>query len=797
MTIDGNTQPTASSFSDQEMAVALLELANELAWATSLDTFQIVYINQAAAAMFNVAKPSDQPDLSLLSQLDWVQQIHPDERDGLLQSLRAISQTGTFNHEFRIDRGEADWVWVKARFTLCGGAGGHPKFIGVLARDQTRQLDAQRKLDEAEAVYLNLVESLPIFVFHKDLDGKIVFVNQRYCDELGQSRDQLIGKSDFDLFPEMAEKYRRDDAWVLATGKAFHDTESHPKGHDMTYVEVLKSPVFDADGQPIGIQGMFWDVTARKKQEHELLHAKEMAESASRAKSDFLANISHEIRTPLNGIIGITDLLLGSVREKEHREYLELIQTSSDALLRLINEVLDFSKIESGKMVLDNQRFAFRESMGETLRSLAIRAHGKNIELIGSIAPEVPEQVIGDLGRLRQVLINLIGNAIKFTHEGKVELQVHRVHANQDKVTLEFIILDTGIGIPAEKLDLIFAEFEQVDTSTTRKYGGTGLGLTIASRLVQLMGGNLVVQSELGKGSRFSFLAEFHCVAMVEGVPLPEQSGLSFSKQDAIRTQTTVACEGDQRPLQVMVVEDNMVNQKLAKGLLEKGGHHVTIAETGVKALELYPKQSYDLVLLDIQMPEMDGYEACKHLREIQHRAGVWVPIVALTAHASHEDRMRCLSAGMDEYLSKPIQPAKLFELIEKLTGHRSSMGEPSKRERKKAHHVDWQHAFDTVGGDQSLLVELIEVFIKDHQRMLQSIESAIKKQDAKELRLNAHALKGALTHLGGRQPAEFTLHLEAAGKDQDLSSATEWLEKLKQSLNDVIQEMNQFLSKN
>ena len=904
-----------ASVSDADMAAGLLLLVSEMTWALSLDGQRILFLNPVAETVLG----SQNTELDLQSD-SWLTSIHPDDRLALQQNLLEIAELRQFSRELRITRSTDLEVWVKAKFQLILDAEGRPSFVGVTAKDVTKRIDAERQLEESQAIYHSLVESMPINVFRKDRDGRIVFANQRYCNELNMSLSQLVGKTDYDLFPEMAHKYVKDDAWVLQTGLAFHDIESHPAGHeDLSYVEVLKAPVCDASGRRIGIQGMFWDVTARKKAEQALRHAKELAESASRAKTDFLANVSHEIRTPMNGIIGITELLLTSIREKEHREYLELIQSSGESLLTLINDILDFSKIEAGKLQLESKRFSLRDSLGDTLRSIAVRAHAKQLELIVNFAADVPDEIVGDLARLRQVIVNLVSNAIKFTDRGEVEVDVSTLKLRDGHARLKFTVTDTGIGIPANKLKLIFVEFEQVDSSTTRQYGGTGLGLAIASKLVTLMGGELKVDSVVGEGSRFTFEVDVHFAETFFEQPLEGLRGQSvlmvvrnakqrvalnniFSRafvrthqaiattdametlKQLVRQQTpaaAVVCDAelDQdsgtelirsmrqvpslahtpvimltravshqtvvnreqlgiddllikpvkekdlltslalalgllndittaqgsaygriepslEPLVVLLAEDNRVNQKLVVGLLEKQGHRITVAHNGRQAVELYPQNAFDLVLMDVQMPEMDGYQATHEIRQLQTRLGVRVPIIALTAHASPDDRKRCLAAGMDEYLSKPIRAQDLFVLIEKLTGHRSALSGPGASASTHQNCVDWEHAFDTVGGDRPLLQELIAVFLKDQSKMESSIERAIQRNDEKELRLSAHSLKGALTHLGGREPARIAGELELLAKNEDLAAAQELLPKLKASLENVSREMKQFLAK-
>jgi two-component system sensor histidine kinase/response regulator len=776
-------------------------------------------------------------------------------------------------------------------------------------------------LEGAQGVYQTLVESFPIKVFRKDLEGKIVFCNRLYCEGMNRPFEELVGKTDFDLFPEMAEKYRRDDAWVLSTGLTFHDIERHPVGlHDECYVEVLKAPVLNAQGTPIGIQGMFWDVTARKKAEQALLLAKELAEKAGRAKTDFLANVSHEIRTPMNGIIGMTDLLLSQKLEKEQREYLELIKFSSESLLTLINDILDFSKIESGKVRLDSKRFSLRDSIGDTMRSLAVRAHAKNLELIFAVSPQVPDQIVGDLDRLRQIIVNLAGNGIKFTDAGQVELKIELVGLDQGIARLEFSVIDSGIGISEQDCQRIFAEFEQVDSSTTRKQGGTGLGLAIASRLVNLMGGQLTVESQLHNGSRFAFTLDCYCDDSFIAQPLLElygkkvfvvvthprlkqvlsqtlssagldvvlaenldqaleawsgspdsqppadvllvdldalgASGLTAIRQfqqrefpvtPAVIVLTRVVSgrmlgtEGEidsvllkpvkeyellsaigvslgileeqetgnrsgisggsgigiassVKPLNILLAEDNLVNQKLAVALLRRQGHQVLVAENGVEAIEIYLQQAVDLVLMDIQMPEMDGYQATASIREIQNRTGIWAPIIALTAHASDDDRQRCLKRGMDEYLAKPIRPELLYEMIEKLTGHRGQPQPSALPSQSSAPMVDWQHAFNTVGGDRGLLQELIQVFLANQSRMMLAIKTALDRKDPGELRLVTHSLKGALTHLGGREAAAIAAEMELTSRTEDLDQAGALYNQLVSKLADTLEELKRFM---
>jgi PAS domain S-box-containing protein len=495
-----------------------------------------------------------------------------------------------------------------------------------------------------------LMDNLPDLIYFKDRESRFTAVNRLFLYRAGfKDQSEIIGKTDKDLYAdEHAFAALADEQKIIATGQPIvgvEEKECWPDGHE-TWVSTTKVPWRDASGNVIGTFGLSRDITARKLGEKNLKAANEAAEKADRAKSEFLANMSHEIRTPMNGVIGMTGLLLDSDLDSQQREVAESIRTSADTLLKIINDILDFSKIETGKLTFQILNFDLIEAVEGTLDMLTERAQLKEIKLVGTILPRTPTRLRGDPGRLRQILTNLIGNAIKFTETGEVVVRVSKERETETYAVLRFEVQDTGIGISPEAQPRLFQPFSQADGSLTRKYGGTGLGLAISKQLVEMMQGQIGVQSRQGRGSTFWFTAQ-----------LEKQASTLLGPSTTPRTlaRALIAPSLRSQQIRVLIAEDNTVNQRVTFGQLKKLGYSADVVPDGLAVLRALDRTHYDIILMDCQMPEMDGYEATQRIRA---RTGDFPQphIIAMTAHAMQGDREKCLAVGMNDYISKPVQ---------------------------------------------------------------------------------------------------------------------------------------------
>jgi two-component system, sensor histidine kinase and response regulator len=802
----------------------------------------------------------------------------------------------------------------------------------ILLSRADRRFWAERQLLET------FLEHIPENVYFKDLESRFLRISLKKAAALGLTdASQAVGKTDSDFYrsEHATEKYA-DEQEIIRTGLPLlgKEEESTVVNGRQIWVLTNKAPLRDQRGRIIGTMGISHDITDRRLAELELAHKAEelkrtnaslehfakAAEAANRAKSEFLANMSHEIRTPLNGVIGMTELALQTELTREQREYLETVRFSAESLLGVINDILDFSKIEAGKVELEAVDFDLRECMDSTLKTLALRADEKGLELLCDVSPNVPNLLRGDPNRLRQIVVNLVGNAIKFTHEGEVALKVDVDGSHDDRHNLHFIVSDTGVGIQPGKLESVFESFSQADTSTTREYGGTGLGLTISRRLVEIMGGRIWVESEFGKGSAFHVTVELESgeeLAVAANTELAEpgvlkgtsvlivddnrtnrrilegllihwgmkptlasdgesalhallaarQNGHPFQliltdmhmpkmdgfeliervkteassrtaaimmltsgghRNDAARCrdlgvaayllkpvrqaelresiERVLGASADDRQgplittrtleqhrdvksaLNILLAEDNDVNQKLAARLLEKRGHRVVVVANGRQALDALRQRHFDLVLMDVQMPEMDGIEATAALRSSEKETGRHQAVIAMTALVMHGDRERCLAAGMDGYLSKPIRPYALDEVLERCMEQKQQSNTPSEGDLKAAAQlprtserepIDGPELLERVDGDREFLVELLNLFREDGPKQLGEIKRALEKEDAGDVQREAHSLRGTLANLSARSAADLAADIEQAVISEDLPRAEAALESL------------------
>lgn len=648
--------------------------------------------------------------------------------------------------------------------------------IGALAFSFNEML---KRLHDREASLKTTLEDLKereariSSIVNTTVDGIITIDEERIIESFNQAAEKIFG-------------YKAGE--VIGNNVSILMPEPHRSGHDQyvqTYLKSGKSKVLGAawevlgrrkDGSMFPIElsvseadlgarriftGILRDITERKKAEEELQKAKETAESANQAKSDFLAGMSHEIRTPMNAIVGMAELMMETPLNDEQKRYVETLQNAGENLLNIINDILDISKIEAGYLELESTKFNLQELLDKACDIMAMRAHDKGIGLSCNVLPEVSVHLIGDPVRLRQVILNLLGNALKFTDKGEVVLEVSKQISDSTTVTLLFSVRDTGIGIPEEKIDKIFEKFTQADSSTTRKYGGTGLGLTISRRLVELMGGTISVTSKVGEGSTFYFTASFQSQ---EDKPQHVPPLQDMDAEDL----TVQHVPDDLKPLRILLVDDSEDNRLLILSFLKKTPFTIDIADNGRAAVEKYKASTYDIVLMDIQMPVMDGYAATKEIRQWENmHSRKQTPVIALTAYVLKEEIRKSYDAGCNAHLAKPIKKKDLLTVIIKYTG-KSSKNERTNRAMEKG-HVNTQGKY-TVKIDEDL-EDLIPGYLENRYRDIKTIEEALEKGDLETIRILGHSMKGSGGGYGFDTITEIGKTLEDAARGADITA--------------------------
>ncbi|MGA1867411.1 MAG: response regulator [bacterium] len=811
--------------------------------------------------------------------------------------------------------------------------------IAVLFLSKKAISQAKDSAERENAKLCAMVSNMEDGVIFADSENRIVEVNERFCKLMGKTREQIIGSSieNFHQGKILHSITEKINSFCKEPGSK-HSTVQRSLGE--AEVIMRMQPIYREDKYD-GVLLTVIDVSELVKSKREIEYINQQlektientnrmtieAELANLAKSQFLANMSHEIRTPMNGVIGMTGLLLDTLLSKEQREYAETIKKSAGSLLAVIDDILDFTKIEAGKLYLEMIEFDLRVTVDDMIEALAIRAQEKGIELLCMIDAAVPSLVKGDPGRLRQILINLIGNAIKFTHEGEVFLHITLEHEDDDKVLIRFAVKDTGIGIPTNKIKGLFQAFTQADASMTRKYGGTGLGLAISKQIAELMNGQIGVKSDEGRGSTFwvtallekqpsleerellienedelllqdlrilvvddnntnrqvlaSMLSHYKCkheevpdaktaltklresveaqdpfhIAIINKI-MPNIDGEALGKiikydpkikdtklimmtsigkrGDALRMtkigfaaylvkpvkqsqlldclkavnyhvyKSTISsappiitihslAEDNKRKIRILLAEDNLINQKVALKILDKLGYRVDAVGNGLEATDALKSTPYDLVLMDIQMPEMDGFEATAAIRDPD--TGVrnpHIPIIAMTAHAIKGDREKCIEMGMDDYVTKPISPNKLAKIIVKWLSNNPSADQEMNEKKQPAETIIFDKAdfLNRVDGDEEFLAQLIEDFLKMAPELITSLKEALEKDDIQLARRHIHTLKGVSSNISAIALEEALLQMEKAMKSKNLNRLPEMhaaviqeFETLKQTL--------------
>ena len=689
------------------------------------------------------------------------------EAEAIREFDRLIIETGeTRTYEGMGRCGGLTRTFFSTKSPLRGPDGSITGVVGV-ARDMTDRKQAEREIRFNEQRYRSLVEAITAIVWHTPSSGEFDVEQPSWTAFTGQSFEELRGSG---WLTAVHPDDRADTAriWSAAVaGRSIYELEHRLRAADGSYrsMMVRAVPILADDGSIAQWIGVHTDITASRQAEAELLRAKEAAEAATRAKSDFLATMSHEIRTPMNGVIGMTEMLLSTPLSSPQQEIARTIQHSGEALLTIINDILDFSKIEAGKLEFEEVEIDLLELVRGTTELMQPQAEAKGVPIFSDLDRTVPRLVRGDGGRLRQVLLNLLSNALKFTARGEVRLQVSVDHDNADRATLRFRISDTGIGFGPEVQERLFRAFSQADSSTTRKFGGTGLGLAICKQLVERMSGEIGCQSTPGRGATFWFTVQLGKPAARRALPLHAEPPPGASLQ----TPMGVAS----RELRILVAEDNVVNQRVVQHQLRLLGYAADIVPNGRAALDALRASRYDLVLMDCHMPELDGFETTRRIRAAE---GHQPHIIAVTASAMQGDRELCFAAGMDDYVTKPLRAASLLDVLSKVPLAPTASIDPAALA-----------VLDELaeGGSPDIVTELVQSFASSTSQLLR--EGRATPNDPAHLRMIGHTLRGSCSNFGAARMEALCLKLEQLDHAQAPAQSPDLLDAIEREFRNVL----------
>jgi len=749
-------------------------------WIYRTGDLRIIDVNQAAIRQFGW--PCEEFVGLCVSSIRM-----PGETEAVEAELRTVSASHQRTKPFRYRRKNQSEIWVELS-SIDIEVDGCPARL-IMANDITERVESRNRLEslvasrtaelqKSLAQWRGLVEALPQFVWLLNAEGSTDYISDTWPEYTGVPKEDLLGsgwlktvhpediprieaceqlwahQEPYDIEYRIRSKegaYR----WVLSRGRPVREVEGGP------ITQWLRTTT-DIDDQKRSAERLEKAVAERTAA---LREACERAESGTRAKSEFLAVMSHELRTPLNGVIGMAHLMEDSPLTREQQEYLDIIQSSGQALLNLINDLLDLSKMEAGRMTLENTEFRLKTVVEECIGLVSLAAAAKGLQLSLEVRPNVPVTVIGDAGRLRQILLNLLSNAVKFTERGSVRVAVTLEAARGQVVTLRLAVRDTGIGLSAEQQATLFQAFSQADTSTTRRFGGTGLGLCIAKRLVELMGGTIGVSSQLGEGATF-------------WLNLCLEPGKAAEPSNANENEALLNLFAGTNA-RILVADDNVSNQQVAVGIVRKMGLSADSVADGREALEALARIPYDLVLMDVHMPEMDGLEATIRIRQAgMLRAGSdRLPVIAMTASAMQGDRDKCFAAGMDDFISKPVMPRTLADVLEKWlprgNGVDSGVAGNSGSSAASAPSpiFDMQALTERLMGDRQLTNRVLEGYLRDMPRQIQALSQALDTGGLEQVRNQAHKMAGASASVGGEALRSVLFGLEEAAIDRDLNA--------------------------